>query len=223
MVGAFHQPKLVYVNINFLETLDDKEWICGLAEIIKHSLLTKSSKLLNYLKLVIKEAKKENITPLNFLKKDKVLLKKILYEAILVKSKVVQKDEKEMGLRSVLNFGHTTAHALEDLGSYKKFKHGEAVSRGLITALFLSENKFNLKQSLTEEIINIMQAFNLPCDTLGYKAENIFARMSFDKKGTTNGLPNYVLLSKKGKAYWKQKVNFEEFKKAWLKQKSRFG
>ncbi len=223
MVGAFYQPKMVYVNLSFLESLNDREWVCGLAEIWKHSLLSMNTKLMKHLQSVIVLAEKKSTTPILLLKKNPELLKNIFLEAIKIKVRVVEKDEREEGLRAILNLGHTTAHALEDMGSYKKFKHGEAVSRGLVTALFLSHMRYKFDKKVLEKMFDMMTKLQLPCDTAGFVAKKVFQQMRFDKKGLSGTQINFVLLKDIGQALWKQKVSFDEFQLAWLEQKKRFG
>ena len=130
LIGTFYHPELVLIDTNFLNSLPKEEMISGFGEVIKYSYLTDKkfySTLLSDYKFIIK--------------KDADFLNKIIYECVKIKSAVVSKDEKEItGLRKILNFGHTFAHAFESNSSYK-LSHGKAVIAGIVSALILSFEK----------------------------------------------------------------------------------
>jgi len=127
-VGAFYQPKAVYINVNFLKTLDKKQYKSGFGEVIKYAFIEKSCKaktnfnLFNYLK--------ENLN--RYEKREVEFLKEIIKICLELKSAVVSQDEKEKGLRKILNLGHTLGHALEEETKYKRYTHGQAVVLGLM-------------------------------------------------------------------------------------------
>ncbi|MCB1177620.1 MAG: 3-dehydroquinate synthase, partial [Leptospiraceae bacterium] len=150
MIGAFHQPSLVYAALNTLDTLPQKEWKCGLAEVLKHSLLSGGEFF----------EKMKKITKRNYKKINNVQF--FIRESVKYKSKIVSEDPKENGVRAVLNLGHTFAHAIESYTNYKKVIHGEAVSIGLVTALILSEMKLGLDPIIREEVLWIMHNLSLP-------------------------------------------------------------
>ncbi len=212
LVGAFHHPRLVYVNIDFLYTLPKKEWHCGLAEMLKHALIAKNDRVLqDFFDFFMK---KKNIASAEFLA--------VLLDSLQIKARVVWEDEKEQGCRASLNLGHTIAHALESVSHYRRFSHGEAVSRGIVTALLLSRNLLGLDASWIKEFLHSMKLLGLPQDTSGYKAKKLYAHMSYDKKAF-QGEPRFVLMKERGKILWDQKVSFHEFEKAWKEQKHSFG
>lgn len=131
IVGTFYQPKFVYVNSRFLETLKPEHIKNGMAEVIKYAI-TFSSKFFNELNLILN---KSIINKQDF--------DKIIYESAKFKAKIVEEDEKEKkGVRELLNFGHTFGHALETITKYKKFLHGEAVVIGM---LFVCELAYKIK------------------------------------------------------------------------------
>ena len=212
MVGAFHQPRLVYFNSELLRTLPEKEWICGLAELLKHSFLQKSGTLLKILRGNAKNIRDTSSTE----------LQRVLMESIRVKAEIVEEDEKELGARAFLNLGHTTAHSIESVTRYTRFSHGEAVSRGLVTMLLLSRRICGLSSESELEMIDLMREYLLPLDTAGLSAEDLYADMKYDKK-SVSGEPKFVLLEERGRPVRDQRVSKELFRDAWEEQKSRFG
>ena len=212
MVGSFHYPKCVYINLDFLNSLSQREWICGCAEMLKHGLIEKTGQVLENLFSSASSMSDPNSPK----------FKKALIQSLRVKAKIVEEDEKEHGLRMALNLGHTTAHGLESLSRYRRFSHGEAVSRGLVTALLLSRNILGLSASFVAEFLERMEIFELPRDSAGYKAEAVYKHMCYDKKGI-QGSPRFVLLKRIGEALWDQEISCHEFKKAWDEQIQCFG
>jgi 3-dehydroquinate synthase len=191
IAGVFYQPKLVWINTSFLESLPERQIRNGLAEIIKYAFIF-DYKFYNYLA--------------NLLGNEIILSKDfdyMIYKSCSYKAKVVEKDEKETnGLRAVLNFGHTYAHALETVTHYKKFLHGEAVAIGM---LFAAQLSLKLKlcgqetYNKVEKLLNLA-AFNL--DTKN-KPKQFLALMKKDKK-SVNGNINFVLIKDIGKTVNKQ-------------------
>ena len=130
LIGSFYQPKMVISDIEFLKSLPKREIICGYGEILKHSLIL-NKKFFNYI----------NYNSKKILNLKSPFIEKAIFESCKIKKTVVEKDEKEKGLRKILNFGHTFAHAFEaTLGYSKKLNHGEAVILGIVTALRFSLN-----------------------------------------------------------------------------------
>lgn len=213
MIGAFYQPIAVFCNIDFLKTLPDREWLCGLTEMFKHSLLDKK---------VYKTLKETILNNPDYKKWDNDIWKELIYQSISVKAKVVSKDEKEKNLRSILNLGHTIGHALESLTHYKKFSHGEAVSRGLVTALLLSKKKYNLSEKQFKEIINLMMLLKLPLNTAGFYDKQIWTHLQYDKKNQSNKI-KYIYLKEIGKPIYDSELFWEDFQFAWKEQKALFG
>ena len=198
LIGSFYQPSLVISDINFLKSLPKREIICGYGEILKHALIA-DKKFFNFL----------NING------SKVLnLKSPIIEKAIFQKKVVEVDEKEMGLRKILNFGHTFAHAYEaTLGYSKKLNHGEAVILGVKTAAkFSLLNKIlNIKEFKLIE--NHLNELNLPRNITKFFAikdlNKILSFMKKDKKNITNKF-NLVLLKKIGFPIYK--AQFDEKK-----------
>ena len=208
MVGAFYHPRLVWCNLSTLNTLPDAEWSCGLAEMAKHAMLESSGKLRQALINSAKEIRNlESLAPR-------------VIESMAVKAYVVARDEKESGLRACLNLGHTTAHGIESLTGYNRFSHGQAVSRGLVTAMLLSRNR-GYSSQIVEQNLEMMERLNLPMDTAGLEAKDLWDHMKYDKKNV-DGEIRFVLMGKEGLDI-SVPLKFEEFAEAWKEQKATRG
>lgn len=219
MVGAFYQPEFVYGNLHYLSTLPAREWICGLAEMAKHAFLTDRTEIFDRLLETARQAMRHEggfrSLPLS-------ILKDRIQESVSVKAAVVAADETEMGLRASLNLGHTTAHAIESLLQYKGMTHGEAVSRGLVTALLLSRDVEGLPAEECEAMFELMKGLELPLDTAGFEATDLLEHMKFDKK-SESGIIRFVLLKRRGEPVWGVPLPAGAFHSAWAEQRSRFG
>jgi 3-dehydroquinate synthase len=137
LIGSFYQPKAVFINLNFLKTLDERQYKTGLGEVVKYIFIEKScfcKEELNFSNFINENTEKILSRNLNTLE--------ILIEScIKLKIAVVEQDEKELGLRKILNFGHTLGHAIEKITNYKKYTHGEAVVEGIRFAFKLAEKR----------------------------------------------------------------------------------
>ena len=212
LVGAFHQPRLVYFNLSFLSSLSEREWTCGLSEMLKHALLEGTGRLLRDLEAHAPEMRKLDSTHLEL----------AVTDSVAVKAAVVGEDERETGLRAVLNLGHTTAHALESLTEYRRFSHGEAVARGLVTMLLLSRDRFGLTVEFVERVLALMETLGLPRDTADILPADLSVHLKYDKK-SVDGAARFVLLSAEGVPEINCPVAAAEFELAWQEQKRRFG
>lgn len=180
LIGTFYQPKIVIVDPCCIKTLPKREFLTGLGEVIKYSLIDSSvSKrppryaFFKYLKKNINKIKKLEINTLS----------KIIYHSIKVKAAIVSLDEKESGLRSILNLGHTFAHGIEQAYNYKKYTHGEAVGIGICLATRLAAKHKFINQNSAKEIISLVYNFGLPTKLENKKKINqIIKAMTLDKK-----------------------------------------
>ena len=191
LIGSFYQPHLVISDIQFLKTLPKREIICGYGEILKHSLIA-DKKNFNYL-----NRNSEKVLSLT-----SPFIEKTIYESCKIKKNVVEKDEKEKGLRKTLNFGHTFAHAYEaSLGYSKRLNHGEAVILGMKTALNFSFKNNLLKNKEHNLIINHISNSNLPSKINKFfnlkDLNKILSFMLKDKKNNSDKI-SLVLLKKIG-------------------------
>lgn len=173
IIGAFKQPKLVLIDPKTLDTLSDREFSNGMAELIKHSII--GNKAL-YEKLLTKPKIDEDI----------------IYESLKVKAKVVMEDEFDTGNRMILNFGHTFGHIIELEYGYK---HGEAVGIGMLMALRLGIDLNITPKSLYEDTYKILSLYNLPTECYDYK--KYLEKTIYDKKNLA-GVVNFILIDKLG-------------------------
>ena len=203
LIGAFYQPSLVISDIIFLKSLPKREIICGYGEILKHAIIA-DKKFFTFLDM--------NGSKILSLKSP--LIEKAIFKSCSIKKKIVEADEKEIGIRKILNFGHTFAHAYEaTLGYSKKLNHGEAVILGIKTAakFSLSNNILSIKEfNLIENHLNKL---DLPKNiNKFFSLKNLNKLLSFmkkDKKNNTNKV-NLVLLRKIGSPIYK--LQFDEKK-----------
>jgi 3-dehydroquinate synthase len=186
IIGAFYQPELVLIDTKFLKSLHIEEVNSGAGELIKYAFLT-NRKFYNYLN--------ENFEKIYSF--DPNVLNKMIYESVLFKGSVVEKDEKENGLRKILNLGHTFAHAFESQANMK-LKHGEAVIAGIISALHLSNKKSLLSKKDLEDLIELPLKVKLPDNFLSSDFDSIINFMKGDKKNR-EGQIKFILLSGIGK------------------------
>ncbi len=188
MVGVFHQPEAVFYSTAFLKSLPEAEWRSGFAEVIKHSLIADEE----FYHWLVKE-----VSGLQDISEDKLAY--LLKRAISIKAQVVSQDERESGLRAILNFGHTLGHAIESKAGYGAISHGDAVSIGMRFALKLSESISgkNLHYNMISDWLHDYQFPALPPQL---EAVELLETMKRDKKSTM-GHVNMVLLEEIGRAY----------------------
>lgn len=171
LIGAFYQPKAVYIDIETLKTLNTKEINEGLAEVIKYGVISDNA-FFNYLE--------NNIQ--NVYEFDDETLFHIISTSCRIKSKVVERDEKETNLRKILNFGHTIGHAIEQISDYK-ITHGEAISRGMVLEGKISLKLTNWSEDSQTRLIKLFQMANLPTKLPeNMDADKIIDVMKLDKK-----------------------------------------
>ena len=176
MIGAFYQPKAVFIDTSTLDTLPDKEFISGLAEVAKYAML--GSKEIE----AILEINAEKL-----LARDKSLLADIIFYSCEKKADVVAADEEEKGSRALLNLGHTFGHAIERISEYKYYLHGEAVAIGTLMAVNLAVAKKLLNEAVAERYLSMIQSLKLPV-VAEYKmtVEQILDAMKLDKKNVND-------------------------------------
>jgi len=203
LIGAFYQPSLVISDIIFLKSLPKREIICGYGEILKHAIIA-DKKFFTFL----------DTNGSQILNLKSPLIEKAIYKSCSIKKKIVEIDEKEIGIRKILNFGHTFAHAYEaTLGYSKKLNHGEAVILGIQTAakFSLSNNILSIKEFNLIE--NHLKKLDLPKNVHRFfsikNLNKILSFMKKDKKNNTNKI-NLVLLKKIGRPIYK--LQFDEKK-----------
>jgi 3-dehydroquinate synthase len=186
LMGSFHQPKAVFIDLSFLQTLPEREFKSGLAEILKCGIIDDPA---------LFEALESGVEEIN--RRDMDFLEKIIARTCKMKKGIVEMDETEKGLRRYLNFGHTIGHAVEANSDYS-LSHGEAVSVGMVAAAILSERMDYFPAEQRERITALVKALGLPHQVpQNLTAEGILSRLKVDKKKTGEKV-NFVLLKKLG-------------------------
>ncbi len=186
MIGAFYQPQAVIADIGSLRTLPDRELAAGLAEIIKTAAIADSAFF---------EWLEQNIEALN--RREPAALMHAVKRSCEVKASVVAADEREGGLRAILNFGHTFGHAIEAGLGYGEWLHGEAVGCGMVMAADLSVRLGHLEEAVRQRLVSLVTAAKLPTRAPALGDSRYIELMKVDKK-TEAGTIKFVLLKKLG-------------------------
>ena len=193
LVGAFYNPKGVIIDITSLKTLTKRELMAGLAEVIKYGLI-KNKVLFNLL-----QQNTQKIMNLN-----NAVIEKMIYESISTKASIVTKDEKEKGIRAILNFGHTVGHAIEAQSKYRKILHGEAVAKGMLVASKISLSENMITDTEFNKIRDLLRSYKFDLSLEHYKYSDLkpfIFRVKKIKKGKLNlilltGISNAVISNK---------------------------
>ncbi len=167
-IGAFHHPKKTYIDLSLLKTLPQREFACGLVEIIKHGLVFESS-FFDFL-----ENKLDSI-----LERDSQVLQEMIFRSCSIKRKIVEQDPFEGGLRRILNFGHTIGHALETLSGYS-CPHGQAVAMGILIEARIAHRIGYLSRSALERIVSLFKRLPLRME---FPPKLPYEMLRRDKKG----------------------------------------
>jgi 3-dehydroquinate synthase len=182
LIGAFYQPRLVLSDVHTLNTLPRRELISGWAEVVKHALIM-NPELLELLEAHCNE----------LLHLEPELTVEAIKRSAAIKAEVVSADERERGRRTILNYGHTIAHALEAATGYERLLHGEAVAIGMMGAAMLSQRLGLLSQRLVERQWALLEGFGLPTTCPSVDTRDIIQAMELDKKVRV-GMVHWVLL-----------------------------
>lgn len=190
IVGVFHQPKAIIVDTETLRRLPDDQFSAGMAEVIKYAI-----SLDKMLYKIIKE---------NEISKTSSKLEWVIKRCIELKSNIVSADEKDTGIRAVLNFGHTIAHAIE--ATTARYNHGEAVAIGTLAAVLLSKESGILKKDLDKEVELILKKYSLPTLFDNINTDLLYHNMLKDKK-VIDGKINWVLIKNIGQPVTEHSIN----------------
>ena len=189
MIGAFHQPQCVIIDTQSLQTLPERELSAGLAEVIKYGLIAEPD-FFTWLE--------QNIQQLRELEPD--LISQAVYQSCACKARIVAADEREQGQRALLNFGHTSGHAIETQMGYGNWLHGEAVGAGMAMAADLSCRLGWISKQQVQRIKSLLHASGLPLwGPEGMHVDTYLGHMQVDKK-VTDGTLRLILLQKLGEA-----------------------
>ena len=197
MVGAFYMPKLVYMNLAVLRSLDDRQYYAGMAEVMKYGLIKNAA----FYEWII-----DNMYEIH--ERDLEILEEMVVKSCTFKKLVVEKDPTEKGERAILNFGHTIGHAIEKAKNFE-FLHGECVALGSVAAAYISWKRDLLSMDEYYEIRDMFVPFNLPISIDNINPEEILALTASDKKMEGNQI-KFILLKKVGKAMIDTTVTKEE-------------
>jgi len=201
LIGAFYNPKGVIIDTNVLHTLSSRELNAGLAEVIKYGLIQN--------KYLLSLLEKNVVAILN---RNHKIIEEVIFESIKTKAKIVTKDEKETGIRALLNFGHTFGHAIEAHGKYKKILHGEAVAKGMLIASKISMLEGLISEKELLKIRNLLLDYRFDL-SLNYNYMDLKPFIFRDKKVQKGNL-NLVLLKGMSKGIVSDKFDQKNLKKS---------
>lgn len=173
LIGAFYQPKAVYIDPSFLETLPPREFAAGVAEIIKMAVMFDKS----YFEFLQKADFKDTGT-----------LKEVIKKSVELKAWVVNQDEKEAGIRAVLNYGHTFGHVVENETNYTTFLHGEAVAIGMVMANALAVELGMFTQDEAEQVKALLENASLPTQYIINDVDDFYEHFFLDKKSAKGSI-----------------------------------
>ena len=195
LVGAFYQPKFVLSDVETLVSLPERELNSGWAEAIKHGLILDKDLLGTF------ESRVKEVRSL-----DRNIATEIIRKSVAIKANVVSRDEKEtLGIRILLNYGHTIGHAIESSTGYTKYLHGEAVSIGMMAAAKIGQLAGVLGKEEVSRQEDVLKAYGLPVKAQNLVAEEIIEATTSDKK-TSDGIVNWVLLNGLGNAVTNNRI-----------------
>lgn len=201
MVGAFYQPKLVYINIASLQTLPEDQYYAAMGEILKHGLIQDA----NYYEWLI-----NHLTEIY--EREMPVLEEMVLRSVQIKQAVVEADPKEQGIRAILNFGHTIGHAIESLKQFQML-HGECVALGMQAAAYISWKRDYIEKEEFFEIRDMFAGFHLPISLDNLETNDILEVMKNDKK-TIGGVIQFILLKEIGNAVIDKTVTEAEMTEA---------
>ncbi len=199
IVGAFYQPEFVYINTSTLQTLSKLEFASGMGEALKHGLIMDKS----YYEFMIENA--SDIQSLNH-----NALTKLVSRSCEIKAEVVSEDEKEHGLRAILNFGHTIGHAVERLMNFE-LAHGQCVALGMVASVNIAKNIGHIDDVAVAKAIKGVEAYGLPTSIEGLEIDRVYKELFYDKK-TNHSVINIVLLKSIGECYQNKSLSESEIK-----------
>ncbi|MCR5671609.1 MAG: 3-dehydroquinate synthase [Butyrivibrio sp.] len=201
MVGAFYMPRLVYMNVSVLKTLDERQYASGFAEVMKHGLIKDQD---FYTWLI------ENMYEIGDREEETLL--EMVQKSCDIKRTVVEKDPHEKGDRALLNFGHTLGHAIEKTKNFT-LSHGECVALGCVAAAFISWKKQLISMEEYYEIRDMFVPFNLPISVTDIDKKKVIENARSDKKSDKDMI-RFILLKKIGKAFIDTTVTEDEMNAA---------
>lgn len=190
LIGAFHQPAAVVIDTAVLESLPDRDYRSGLAEVVKYGVILDEAFF---------EFLEQSVEALN--RRDPEVLRRVIATSCRLKARIVEQDERELtGLRAVLNYGHTFGHAFEALGRYGELLHGEAIAIGMVYASLLAERLGRIDSTVTQRQVSLLSQLGLPTALpagRGWDPADVLERMRLDKK-SVGGRMRFILPTRIG-------------------------
>jgi 3-dehydroquinate synthase len=202
LVGAFYPPRLVLIDTDLLKTLPERQFSSGVAEVIKYGVIADAG-LFGYLE--------QNMEKL--LRKDRDALEYVIPRCVEIKADVVSRDERESGLREILNFGHTFAHALESVTKYRRYLHGEAVAWGMLAAALLGREFGITRNDDVSRVASLIRRIGKMPEWPRVGSKMLTAAMLSDKK-TRAGKLRFVVSSRIGEAHSSDAVSMDALERA---------
>lgn len=201
MIGSFYQPKAVFIDTNTLNSLSEREFLCGLAEVIKYGVISNSA-FFEYLE--------NNIE--SILDRDSHKLAHIIKTSCEIKAKIVSEDERESGWRAILNYGHTIGHAIETETGYTTYKHGEAIAIGMVYEAKIAQRLGICSADDVKHISKLIDSYRLPTQLpSGLSIDRLITHIMIDKKNES-GKVTIITPSKIGSVTITKAVNIDDIK-----------
>jgi 3-dehydroquinate synthase len=194
LIGAFYPPRAVFTDTALLQSLPEREYLCGLSEIVKAGVIC-DAELFAFIETHVEAVRQ----------RDAEVLSTLVERAIAVKVSVVQQDPTERGLRAILNFGHTIGHALEAVTAYERYSHGEAVAVGMALVARLSERLGYCQDEARARLHALLKALQLPLTYTDVQPQHLLAAMAHDKK-SLNGVVRFILMEGIGAVVFNREV-----------------
>lgn len=205
LIGAFHQPELVLIDVDVLKTLPEREFRSGLAEVIKHGVIM-DSELFEYMESNL--AKILNLDLQN--------VEQIVSRSCKDKATIVEQDEREHNIRAILNYGHTVGHSIEAVTGYKSFRHGEAVAIGMVVAARIAVNMEILDEECAVRQNSLLADCGLPTSFPDLDVDRVIDAIHLDKKMRGGGRLRFVLPKRIGEAVIVENVTDDQIRQAIL-------
>jgi len=210
LIGAFYQPRLVVIDPGVLKTLPERELVAGMAEVVKYGLIWDAG--------FYSDIREITGCPGSLPALDDRFWEDMVFHSCRIKGEIVSRDEKENGLRAILNFGHTIGHGLEAAAGYEHLKHGEAVAMGMIASGYISVQKAGLDPAVVRDLRCFLAGLGLPVNPWDLKPvsvddDDVIEQIGYDKKRRSGDL-TFVLLRKVGKACLSRDVSEADMRSA---------
>jgi 3-dehydroquinate synthase len=206
LIGAFYPPRAVFTDIALLQSLPEREYLCGLSEVVKAGVIY-DPELFAFLEECVEAVRQRH----------EQVLTTLIERAIAVKVQVVQQDPNERGLRAILNFGHTIGHALEAATAYTRYSHGEAVAIGMALVALLSERLGYCRDTARARLHALLSALRLPVTYSGVSSQNLLEIMTHDKKAV-DGVARFVLMEDIGTVVFNRHVPLDVLQALLMQQ-----